>query len=55
MMTRTLRILMARMLMPALLPPNAATVFAAPPKCPPGQTATVTVVGTEVVETCRVL
>ena len=55
MMTRTLRILMALMDMAALLALNAATVFAAPPKCPPGQTATVTVVGTEVVETCRVL
>jgi hypothetical protein len=55
MMTRTLSILMAVMVVAALLALNAATVFAAPPKCPPGQTATVTVVGTGVVETCRVL
>ena len=54
-MSRTLRILMAVMVMAALFALNAATVFAAPPKCPPGQSATVTVVGTEVVETCRLL
>ena len=55
MMKRTLTILLVVMVMAALLALSAATVLAKPPKCPPGQTATVTVVGTDVVETCRVL
>jgi hypothetical protein len=33
--------------------PSAAN--AAPKSCPPGQTATVSVVGTEAVTTCRIL
>ena len=34
---------------------SGAPASAAPKKCPPGQTAVVTVIGTEVVTTCRVL
>lgn len=34
---------------------SATAAQAAPPKCPPGQTAVVTVIGTELVTTCRVL
>jgi len=34
---------------------TASATTAAPPKCPPGQTAVVTVVGTDLVTTCRVL
>jgi hypothetical protein len=34
---------------------TAVTAHAAPKSCPPGQTANVSVVGTELVTTCRVL
>lgn len=34
---------------------TATAASAAPPKCPPGQTAVVTVVDTELVTTCRIL
>ena len=39
----------------AMIGGSAVGAQAAPKKCPPGQTATVTVLGVEVVETCRVL
>ncbi len=54
-MRRLLLILTVAMVMAAMVVVNAAPAFAAPKKCPPGQTATVEVLGTEVVETCRVL
>ena len=34
---------------------TASGATAKPPKCPPGQTAVVTVVGVDVVTTCRIL
>lgn len=34
---------------------TASAAPAKPPKCPPGQTAEVTIVGVDVVTTCRVL
>ncbi len=39
----------------AMVGGSALGAQAAPKKCPPGQTATVTVVGVDLVETCRVL
>lgn len=39
----------------AMVGGSALGAQAAPKKCPPGQTATVTVVGVDVVQTCRVL
>ncbi len=42
-------------LVAAVLGGTAAVASAAPPKCPPGQTAVVTVVGVDAVKTCRVL
>ncbi len=55
-MKRIIRILAVAALMAAMMVATAApAAFAAPKKCPPGQTATVEVLGEEVVETCRVL
>lgn len=34
---------------------TASAANAKPPKCPPGQTAVVTVIGNDLVTTCRVL
>jgi hypothetical protein len=34
---------------------TTSAAIAKPPKCPPGQTAEVTLVGVDVVTTCRVL
>ncbi len=51
-MKRTIMLLVVAMLM---LAATAVPAFAAPKQCPPGQTATVTLVGTELVTTCRVL
>jgi hypothetical protein len=48
----TIMLLMVALLM---MVATAVPAFAAPKQCPPGQTATVTVVGTELVTTCRVL
>lgn len=49
------RVIAAAAVAAGLLGASAPSAFAKPPKCPPGQTATVTVIGTDVVETCRVL
>jgi hypothetical protein len=55
-MRRILLLLAVAMVMAAMVVATAApAAFTAPKKCPPGQTATVEVLGTEVVETCRVL
>ena len=53
-MTLTRRLAVGAMVA-AMVGASALGAQAAPKKCPPGQTATVTVVGVEVVETCRVL
>jgi hypothetical protein len=49
------RVLVAAAIAAGFLGSTASTALAKPPKCPPGQTATVEVVGTELVTTCRVL
>ncbi len=54
-MKRILLVLSVSLVIAAVLAATAATALAKPPKCPPGQTATVEVVGEELVETCRVL
>ena len=55
MMKRIILLLTVAMVMAAMMVASAFPAFAAPKKCPPGQTATVEVMGTEVIETCRVL
>ncbi len=54
-MRRILLLLAVAMVMAAMVVATAVPAFAKPPKCPPGQTATVEVLNNEVVETCRVL
>jgi hypothetical protein len=54
-MRRIILLLTVVMLMAAMMLASAVPAFADHKKCPPGQTATVEVVGIEVVETCRVL
>ncbi len=54
-MRRIILLLTVAMVMVAMLVASAFPAFAAPKKCPPGQTATVEVLNNEVVETCRVL
>ncbi len=54
-MRRIIVLLTVAMVVAAMMVVSAIPAFAAPKKCPPGQTATVEVVGTEVIETCRIL
>lgn len=49
------RIVTTLALAAGLLAVSAPAANAAPKKCPPGQTAVVTVVGVDLVTTCRVL
>ena len=54
-MRRIILLLTVAMVVATMLVVSAFPAFSATKKCPPGQTATVEVIGTEVVETCRVL